>query len=76
MQPDCAPIAIPPDSHALAARVQKYGWLKSTVKETGDDLHAAAETIARRLGNPIRGRAGRKIEPLERFPKRLNRGFP
>jgi hypothetical protein len=64
MQPDCAPIAILPDSHALAARVQKYGWLKSTVMETGDDLHAAAETIARRLGNPTHGRAGRKIEPL------------
>jgi alpha-ketoglutarate-dependent taurine dioxygenase len=64
MQPDCAPIAILPDCHALAARVQKDGWLKSTVTETGDNLHAAAERIARRLGNPIRGRAGRKIEPL------------
>jgi hypothetical protein len=63
MQSDCAPIAIFPDSNALAARVENDGWLKSTV-ETGDDLRAAAENIARRLGNPIRGRAGRKIEPL------------
>jgi len=70
MQPDCAPIAILPDSHALAARVQKDGWLKSTV-DAGDDLNAAAETIARMLGNPIQGRAGRTIEPL--IPTRQTR---
>ena len=64
MQPACAPIALLPDSNALVARVQKDGWLKSTVMEIGDDLPAAAETIARKLGNPIYGRAGRKIEPL------------
>jgi alpha-ketoglutarate-dependent taurine dioxygenase len=64
MQPDCAPITILPDSHALAARVQKDGWLKSTMMETGDNLHAAMERIARSLGNPIPGRAGRMIEPM------------
>src|ERR1700742_4861087 len=64
MHPDYAPTAILPDCHALAARVQKDGWIKSTVTETGDNLHEAAERMARRLGNPIRGRAGRKIEPL------------
>jgi hypothetical protein len=53
-----------PDSNALAARVQKDGWLKSTVVETDGSLQEAAETIARKLGNPVHGRAGRKIEPL------------
>jgi alpha-ketoglutarate-dependent taurine dioxygenase len=70
MQPDGVPISRLTDTNALTARVQKDGWLKSTV-ETGDDLHAAAETIARMLGNPIQGRAGRTLEPL--IPTELTR---
>jgi Taurine catabolism dioxygenase TauD, TfdA family len=64
MQLAYAPIAILPDSNTLAARVRKDGWLKSTVVEIGGDLHATAETIAKNLGKPINGRAGKKIEPL------------
>src|SRR5580704_10624045 len=48
----------------LAARVLRDGWFKSTVTEMGYDLHSAPETIATMLGNPVRGRAGQKIESL------------
>jgi hypothetical protein len=44
--------------------VLRDGWFKSTVTEFGYDMHSAPENIAKLLGNPIAGRAGKKIEPL------------
>jgi hypothetical protein len=52
------------DMDNLAARVLRDGWFKSTVTEMGHAMHSAPENIARRLGDPVRGRAGQKIEAL------------
>jgi hypothetical protein len=64
MQTSPAPVIQLTDKDNLAARVLRDGWFKSTVTEMGHNMHSAPETIARRLGNPVTGRAGRKIEPL------------
>jgi Taurine catabolism dioxygenase TauD, TfdA family len=64
MQTNPAPIFQLTDKDNLAARVPRDGWFKSTVTGMGLDMHSAPETVAERLGNPVSGRAGRKIEPL------------
>jgi hypothetical protein len=51
--------------NVLAAHVLQDGWFKSTQAEIGhDDPRAAAESIAKLFGDPLRGRAGKEIEPL------------
>ncbi|WP_338834581.1 TauD/TfdA family dioxygenase [Bradyrhizobium septentrionale] len=52
------------DTNNLADRVVRNGWFKSSVTEMGHDMHTAPENIAKLLGNPITGRAGKRIEPL------------
>jgi hypothetical protein len=64
MQSNPAPVVQLTDKDNLADRVLRDGWFKSTVTEMGDDIRSAPETTARRLGNPVTGRAARKIEPL------------
>jgi alpha-ketoglutarate-dependent taurine dioxygenase len=53
-----------PDNTTLAARVLRDGWLISTVTAMGHDIGSAAENIAKRLGEPVTGRAGQTVEPL------------
>jgi hypothetical protein len=65
MQANSASTRPLPDIDNLAARVLRNGWIKSTVTEIGHDIRTASETIARRLGNPIKGRAGETIESLK-----------
>ncbi len=64
MQPTCAPEMPLTDSSPLRDRVLRDGWHKNTVAELGCDLDKVAETLAKRLGHPIGGRAGRTIEAL------------
>jgi hypothetical protein len=64
MEPTCVPATPLPDSAALRARVLQDGWVKATVAQLGYDLDIAAEAIARLLGHPVGGRAGRIIEAL------------
>jgi hypothetical protein len=53
-----------PDGNALAARVLRDGWFKSTATEMGHDVHSVGEGLANLLGDPVAGRAGQTIEPL------------
>src|SRR5712664_1600650 len=64
MQINPAPIDPLTEIDNLAARVLRDGWFKSTVTEMGHDMRSAPENIAKRLGNPVAGRTGQKIEPL------------
>lgn len=64
MQTNPAPIDQPIATNDLAGTVLRDGWFKSTVTELGHDMHSAPENIAKMLGNPVTGRAGKKIEPL------------
>jgi hypothetical protein len=50
--------------NVLVARVLQNGWHKSTVTEMGHSMGSAAESIAKLLGDPVMGRAGKMIEPL------------
>lgn len=64
MQTNPASVVQLTDRDNLTDRVLRDGWFKSTVTKMGHDIHSAPESIARRLGNPVTGRTGRKIEPL------------
>ncbi len=52
------------DGSAVRARALRDGWLKTTVGDLGCCLDTAAGAVARLLGHPIGGRAGRTIETL------------
>jgi Taurine catabolism dioxygenase TauD, TfdA family len=65
MQATSAPIHPLLDIDNLAAPVLRNGWIKSTVTEIGHGIRTAPETIARRLGDPVKGRAGEMIESLK-----------
>jgi hypothetical protein len=65
MRTNPIPIDQHKDINALAGRVRRDGWFKSAVAEMGHDLRSAPEAVATLLGNPVTGRAGRKIEPLK-----------
>src|SRR5258705_6573192 len=53
----------------LAGQVAATGWMYADVADGCDDLELRAERIAKLLGEPIKGRAGRLVDALAPMDK-------
>jgi hypothetical protein len=53
----------------LAGQVTAAGWMHADVAEVCDDLELRVERIAKLLGEPIKGRAGRLVDALAPMDK-------